>query len=106
MNKKFVIVGAVIASMMLGGCTVVQRVERATVMNLPGSYHIIQYHPGTDKENHYWLRDVRVTQENGTDGVFFIKDGILFELTGTLTVIRLAGDFTGAESMPDGLTNR
>lgn len=47
-----------------------------------------------------------MTQEAGTDGVFFIKDGILFELTGTLTIVRLAGDFTGPESMPDGLTNR
>lgn len=73
---------------LLGGCAdAVNQLQRGTINNFAGDYHIIKYSGGKVVEE-YKLRNIKVTQEAGTDGVFFIHKGVQYEVLGDLTIKR------------------
>lgn len=67
-----------------------------------GEYHIVKYSGGKVVED-FWLHDVKVTQNENTDGCLVVKNGNVFEIQGDVTTVRLKRSFNGPDIVPSDL---
>ena len=96
MNKRLIF-GLMVAVLSLTGCAdSVNTLQRGTLNNFAGEYHIIQYSGGKVVAE-FMLHDIKVTQEQGTDGVFFIHKGTQYEINGEYNIRRLSEPFPGPD---------
>ncbi len=93
------LLGVLLAATLSGCSNIVNSLDRGLKSTTPGDYHIVRMGVQGPVEE-YWLHNIQVTQEHGSDGVFWVKDGNVFELQGPLTVIKLAKGFEGPDQMP------
>ena len=87
-------------ALLIAGCADFgNHLQRGLFSNTAGDYHILKYSGGKVVED-YWVRHVKVTQNEHTDGLFFIWHGAIIEVQGDVTSVRLAHDFAGPEVLP------
>lgn len=103
-SLKITLVGlaSLLACGSLIGCgNVVNRLDRGLFKNSAADYHIFKNTGNTAAPlEDYWVHNIKVTQESGTDGLFFILDGNVIEIQGAVTSVRLENGFTGPNKLP------
>lgn len=86
--------------LVLAGCgNLENQIQRDLLDNRPGNYQVLKYSGGAVVEE-YLLRNVKVTQNEDTDGVYFVWNGRTFEVQGDVTIVRLADAWKGVERIP------
>lgn len=101
--KRILSLFALLTFLLLAGCADFRNgIQKNLVDNTAGNYHILKYSGGKLVEE-FWLHNVKVTQNTNTDGLYFIKDGHIFEVQGDVTIVRFDGDFQGPDVIPQHL---